>query len=171
MEFEEEIKVDAQSFDNIMLNALREPFRKSIEKALDVMYNKARANLTSSVRASSEMLGGIVKEVSDDAMHGRLRIRPTTTANYKTSPAHKTDYRLMFFNDGTRPRYINVKGARTKRASKMESMFASGMKKGYRGKIAPTDFFNNAVNSTKSRAEKIIDDSIEREIKDRFNKK
>lgn len=78
---------------------------------------------------------------------------------------------MLFYDEGTRPRYINVKGSRKNRGSKMESMFESGMKKGYRGKISSTNFFTDAINSTKRRVEKIIDDDIEKEIEERFNKK
>ena len=45
------------------------------------------------------------------------------------------------------------------------------MKKGYRGKISSTNFFTDAINSTKRRVEKIIDDDIQKEIEERFNKK
>lgn len=172
MEFEEKIKVNTESFDKIGLSSMQEPFRQTIEKALKIIQNQAKSNLSSSkVNASSEMLNGIVMEIANDSMHGRVRIRPSSTGNYSTSAAKKTDYRLLFYDDGTRPRYINVKGSRKKRGSKMESMFESGMKKGYRGKISSTNFFTDAINSTKIRVEKIIDDDIEKEIEERFNKK
>ena len=172
MEFEEKIKVNTESFDKIGLSSMQEPFRQTIEKALKIIQNQAKSNLSSSkVNTSSEMLNGIVMEIANDSMHGRVRIRPSSTENYSTSAAKKTDYRLLFYDDGTRPRYINVKGSRKNRGSKMESMFGSGMKKGYRGKISATNFFTDAINSTKRRVEKIIDDDIEKEIEERFNKK
>lgn len=172
MEFEEKIKVNTESFDKIGLSSMQEPFRQTIEKALKIIQNQAKSNLSSSkVNVSSEMLNGIVMEIANDSMHGRVRIRPSSTENYSTSAAKKTDYRLLFYDEGTRHRYINVKGSRKNRGSKMESMFKSGMKKGYRGKISATNFFTDAINSTKRRVEKIIDDDIEKEIEERFNKK
>lgn len=172
MEFEEKIKVNTESFDKIGLSSMQEPFRQTIEKALKIIQNQAKSNLSSSkVNASSEMMNGIVMEIANDSMHGRVRIRPSSTENYSTSAAKKTDYRLLFYDDGTRPRYINVKGSRKNRGSKMEALYSSGTRKGYRGKISATNFFTDAINSTKRRVEKIIDDDIQKEIEERFNKK
>ena len=56
------------------------------------------------------------------------------------------DYRLLWFDQGTRPRYIEVKGGRKSRGKKMDSLFKSGNRQGYRGQITPTNFFTNAKN-------------------------
>ena len=58
----------------------------------------------------------------------------------------KGDYRLLWFDQGTRPRYIDVKGGRKSRGKKMDSLFKSRNRQGYRGQITPTNFFTNAKN-------------------------
>ena len=163
MEFEEKIKVNTESFDKIGLSSMQEPFRQTIEKALKIIQNQAKSNLSSSkVNVSSEMLNGIVMEIANDSMHGRVRIRPSSTENYSTSAAKKTDYRLLFYDEGTRPRYINVKGSRKNRGSKMEALYRSGTRKGYRGQITPTNFFTNAKSILPKATEVSINEIIKR---------
>lgn len=121
--------------------ALSEAKRKAIDDGLKVIQDKAIRNLKSAgIHVSSEMLNGIRREVAPRVNEGIVYHRGSGYYGIKG------DYRLLWFDKGTRPRYINVKGSRKNRGSKMEALYSSGTRKGYRGQITPTNFFTNAKN-------------------------
>ena len=122
--------------------ALSEAKGKAIDDGLKVIQEKAISNLKSAgIHVSSEMIDGIRREVAPRVNEGIVYHRGSGYYGIK-----KGDYRLLWFDQGTRPRYINVKGSRKNRGSKMEALYSSGTRKGYRGQITPTNFFTNAKN-------------------------
>lgn len=167
METTSEMHIDSKSFDKIDFQQLRDIFGSALMDAADLIKKKAQSNLTGGL---STMKKGVVSELSNDALKSRVRIRKGSTENYSTSIANETDFRLLFFDQGTVPRYINVKGGRKSRSKKMEAMANSGERKGYRGQITANNFFSNAINQTQSQAEKLIKDRLEKDIQNLFNK-
>ena len=121
--------------------ALSEAKGKAIDDGLKVIQEKAISNLKSTgIQISSEMINGIRREVSPRVDEGIVYHRGSGYYGIKG------DYRLLWFDQGTRPRYIDVKGGRKSRGKKMEALYSSGTRKGYRGQITPTNFFTNAKN-------------------------
>lgn len=121
--------------------ALSEAKGKAIDDGLKVIQDKAISNLKSTgIHVSSEMINGIRREVSPRVDEGIVYHRGGGYYGIKG------DYRLLWFDQGTRPRYIDVKGGRKSRGKKMDSLFKSGNRQGYRGQITPTNFFTNAKN-------------------------
>ena len=121
--------------------ALSEAKGKAIDDGLKVIQDKAISNLKSAgIHVSSEMIDGIRREVSPRVDEGIVYHR---CGGYY---GIQGDYRLLWFDQGTRPRYIDVKGGRKSRGKKMDSLFKSGNRQGYRGQITPTNFFTNAKN-------------------------
>ena len=121
--------------------ALSEAKGKAIDDGLKVIQDKAISNLKSAgIQVSSEMIDGIRREVSPMVDEGIVYHRGGGYYGIKG------DYRLLWFDQGTRPRYIDVKGGRKSRGKKMDSLFKSGNRQGYRGQITPTNFFTNAKN-------------------------
>lgn len=167
METTSEIHIDDKAFDNIAFSSLRDIFAQALTEGAELIKKRAQSNLSGGL---SSMKKGIVSELSNDALHSRVRIRKGSTENYSTSIANETDYRLLFFDQGTVPRYINVKGGRKSRSKKMEAMANSGEKKGYRGQIKANNFFQNAINSSQGQAETLIKNKLEKGIIDLFNK-
>ena len=120
---------------------LHEAKEKAIDDGLKVIQDKAISNLKSTgIHVSSEMIDGIRREVSPRVDEGIVYHRGRGYYGIKG------DYRLLWFDQGTRPRYIDVKGGRKSRGKKMDSLFKSGNRQGYRGQITPTNFFTNAKN-------------------------
>ena len=120
---------------------LHDAKEKAIDEGLKIIQNKAISNLKSTgINVSSDMIIGIRREVAPRADEGIVYHRGVGYYGIKG------DYRLLWFDKGTRPRYINVKGSRKNRGSKMEALYSSGTRKGYRGQITPTNFFTNAKN-------------------------
>lgn len=121
--------------------ALSEAKGKAIDDGLKVIQDKAISNLKSAgIHVSSEMLNGIRREVAPRVDEGIVYHRGGGYYGIQG------DYRLLWFDKGTRPRYIDVKGGRKSRGKKMDSLFKSGNRQGYRGQITPTNFFTNAKN-------------------------
>ena len=121
--------------------ALSEAKGKAIDDGLWLIQEKAISNLKSTgIQISSEMINGIRREVSPRVDEGIVYHRGSGYYGIKG------DYRLLWFDQGTRPRYIDVKGGRKSRGKKMEALYSSGTRKGYRGQITPTNFFTNAKN-------------------------
>ena len=117
--------------------ALSEAKGKAIDEGLKVIQDKAISNLKSTgIHVSSEMIDGIRREVAPMADEGIVYHRGGGYYGIKG------DYRLLWFDQGTRPRYIGRKS----RGKKMDSLFKSGNRQGYRGQITPTNFFTNAKN-------------------------
>lgn len=121
--------------------ALSEAKGKAIDDGLKLIQEKAISNLKSTgINVSSEMIDGIRREVSPRVDEGIVYHRGSGYYGIKG------DYRLLWFDQGTRPRFIDVKGAKKSRGKKMDSLFKSGNRQGYRGQITPTNFFTNAKN-------------------------
>ena len=121
--------------------ALSEAKGKAIDDGLKVIQDKAISNLKSTgIQVSSEMIDGIRREVSPRVDEGIVYHRGGGFYGIQG------DYRLLWFDQGTRQRYIDVKGGRKSRGKKMDSLFKSGNRQGYRGQITPTNFFTNAKN-------------------------
>ena len=145
--------------------ALSEAKGKAIDDGLKVIQDKAISNLKSAgIHVSSEMIDGIRREVAPRVNEGIVYHRGSGYYGIKG------DYRLLWFDQGTRPRYINVKGSRKNRGSKMEALYSSGTRKGYRGQITPTNFFTNAKSMLPKATEVSIDEIIKR-ISDIINGK
>ena len=120
---------------------LHEAKLNAIDDGLKVIQDKAISNLKSAgIHVSSEMIDGIRREVSPRVDEGIVYHRGGGYYGIQG------DYRLLWFDQGTRPRYIDVKGGRKSRGKKMDSLFKSGNRQGYRGQITPTNFFTNAKN-------------------------
>lgn len=121
--------------------ALSEAKGKAIDDGLKVIQDKAISNLKSTgIQVSSELIDGIRREVSPRVDEGIVYHRGGGYYGIQG------DYRLLWFDQGTRQRYIDVKGGRKSRGKKMDSLFKSGNRQGYRGQITPTNFFTNAKN-------------------------
>lgn len=137
--------------------ALSEAKGKAIDDGLKVIQDKAITNLKSTgIHVSSEMLNGIRREVAPRVNEGIVYHRGGGYYGIKG------DYRLLWFDQGTRPRYIDVKGGRKSRGKKMEALYSSGTRKGYRGQITPTNFFTNAKSILPKATEVSIDEIIKR---------
>lgn len=120
---------------------LHEAKKNAIDDGLKVIQEKAISNLKSTgIHVSSEMLNGIRREVAPRVNEGIVYHRGRGYYGIQG------DYRLLWFDQGTRPRYIDVKGAKKSRGKKMDSLFKSRNRQGYRGQITPTNFFTNAKN-------------------------
>ena len=120
---------------------LHEAKKNAIDDGLKVIQEKAISNLKSAgIHVSSEMIDGIRREVAPRVNEGIVYHRGSGYYGIQG------DYRLLWFDQGTRPRYIDVKGGRKSRGKKMDSLFKSGNRQGYRGQITPTNFFTNAKN-------------------------
>ena len=120
---------------------LHEAKLNAIDDGLKVIQDKAISNLKSAgIHVSSEMIDGIRREVSPRVDEGIVYHRGGGYYGIQG------DYRLLWFDQGTRQRYIDVKGGRKSRGKKMDSLFKSGNRQGYRGQITPTNFFTNAKN-------------------------
>ena len=129
------------AFDKSLGYELHDAKGKAIDEGLKIIQDKAISNLKSTgINFSSKMIDGIKREVAPRADEGIVYHRGVGYYGIKG------DYRLLWFDKGTRPRYIDVKGGRKSRGKKMDSLFKSGNRQGYRGQITPTNFFTNAKN-------------------------
>ena len=127
------------AFDKSLGYELHEAKGKAIDEGLKMIQDKAISNLKSTgINVSPR---GIKRDVAPMANEGIVYHRGSGYYGIK-----KGDYRLLWFDQGTRPRYIDVKGAKKSRGKKMDSLFKSGNRQGYRGQITPTNFFTNAKN-------------------------
>ena len=145
------------AFDKSLGYELHEAKGKAIEEGLKMIQDKAISNLKSTgIHVSSRMIDGIKRDVAPMANEGIVYHRG---GGYH---GIKGDYRLLWFDQGTRPRYIDVKGGRKSRGKKMDSLFKSGNRQGYRGQITPTNFFTNAKSILPKATEVSIDEIIKR---------
>ena len=129
------------AFDKSLGYELHEAKGKAIDEGLKMIQDKAISNLKSTgIHVSTRMIDAIKIDVAPMANEGIVYHRG---GGYH---GIKGDYRLLWFDQGTRPRYIEVKGGRKSRGKKMDSLFKSGNRQGYRGQITPTNFFTNAKN-------------------------
>lgn len=137
---------------------LSHSFHDALDKAMKLIQDQAKANLAASgIKASQQLIDGIQRDVNATADEGMVYIRQNGYGNY----LKKTDYRLQFLDKGTRPRYTGVKGKRNNRGLKMDAMFEKGEKKGYRGQLRATNFFQSAKNALPE-AEKLLADELKK---------
>ena len=145
------------AFDKSLGYELHEAKGKAIDEGLKIIQDKAISNLKSTgINVSSRMIDGIKRDVAPMANEGIVYHRG---GGYH---GIKGDYRLLWYDKGTRPRYINVKGSRKNRGSKMEALYRSGTRKGYRGQITPTNFFTNSKSILPKATEVSINEIIKR---------
>lgn len=145
---------------------LSHTFHDSIDEGLKVIQEQAQSNLRSiGIKASTSMIDGVLRDVNATSDEGMVYIRGDGYGNH----LQKTDYRNQFFELGTRPRYIGVKGKRDKRGEKMDNMFKKGKKEGYRGQLTPTNFFTNAKSKMQEAKDKAATE-LEKKITDMINK-
>ena len=129
------------AFDKSLGYELHEAKGKAIDEGLKMIQDKAISNLKyTGFHVSSRMIDGIKRDVAPMANEGIVYHRGSGYYGIKG------DYRLLWFDQGTRPRYTNLKGSKKNRGKKMDSLFKSGNRQGYRGQITPTNFFTNAKN-------------------------
>ena len=134
---------------------------EALDNALDVIQTKAKTNLKGSgIHYSHEMLEGIQKSVAPTSTEGKVYIRGNA---YDATQSHgQTYYKNLWLDSGTIPRYTKdgvSSGSRKNRAKKMEALYKKGTRKGYRGSLKATNFFQNAKQSI-PQAENIIVDKV-----------
>lgn len=145
---------------------------EALDDALDVIQTKAKTNLKGSgIHYSHEMLEGIQKSVAPTSNEGKVYIRGNA---YDCTESHgQTYYKNLWLDSGTILRYTKdgvSGGSRKNRAKKMEALYKKGTRKGYRGSLKATNFFQNAkqsipqaeniiVNKVKDGVTKIINDN------------
>ena len=134
---------------------------KALDDALDVIQTKAKTNLKGSgIHYSHEMLEGIQKSVAPTSNEGKVYIRGNA---YDATQSHgQTYYKNLWLDSGTIPRYTKYgvsSGSRKNRAKKMEALYKKGTRKGYRGSLKATNFFQNAKQSI-PQAENVIVDKV-----------
>ena len=145
---------------------------EALDNALDVIQERAKTNLKGSgIHYSHEMLEGIQKSVAATSNEGKVYIRGNAYAG--TQSHGQTYYKNLWLDAGTIPRYTKdgvSSGSRKNRAKKMEALYKKGTRKGYRGSLKATNFFQNAkqsipqaenviVNKVKDGVTKIINDN------------
>ena len=134
---------------------------KALDSALDVIQTKAKTNLKGSgINYSHEMIEGIQKSVAPTSNEGKVYIRGN--AYTSTMSNGQTYYKNLWLDSGTRPRYTKASvssGSRKNRAKKMEALYKKGTRKGYRGSLKATNFFQNAKQSI-PQAENIVCDKV-----------
>ena len=134
---------------------------EALDDALDVIQTKAKTNLKGSgIHYSHEMLEGIQKSVAPTSNEGKVYIRGNA---YDTTQSHgQTYYKNLWLDSGTIPRYTKdgvSSGSRKNRAKKMEALYKKGTRKGYRGSLKATNFFQNAKQSI-PQAENVVIDKV-----------
>lgn len=159
--------------DSIQFSNLSDIFIKDMDSALQTLQDDARNNLASSgYRVSQSMIDGIQRQVSADGLEGRVTLRgqgkKQANGKWLSAVGGKPDYRTMWFDMGTRPRYINVKGSRKKRIEKMDNMASNGYRKGYRGQLRATNFFQKTMGKTDAVVNNLCQD-LEKDITDKAN--
>lgn len=134
---------------------------KALDSALDVIQTKAKTNLKGSgINYSHEMIEGIQKSVAPTSNEGKVYIRGN--AYTSTMSNGQTYYKNLWLDSGTRPRYTKASvssGSRKNRAKKMEALYKKGTRKGYRGSLKATNFFQNAKQSI-PQAENVVIDKV-----------
>ena len=134
---------------------------KALDSALDVIQTKAKTNLKGSgINYSHEMIEGIQKSVAPTSNEGKVYIRGNA---YVVTQSHgQTYYKNLWLDAGTRPRYTKASvssGSRKNRAKKMDALYKKGTRKGYRGSLKATNFFQNAKQSI-PQAENVVIDKV-----------
>ena len=134
---------------------------EALDDALDVIQERAKTNLKGSgIHYSHEMLEGIQKSVAPTSNEGKVYIRGN--AYDATQSNGQTYYKNLWLDSGTIPRYTKdgvSSGSRKNRAKKMEALYKKGTRKGYRGSLKATNFFQNAKQSI-PQAENVIIDKV-----------
>lgn len=134
---------------------------KALDSALDVIQERAKTNLKGSgIRYTQEMLDGIQKSVANTSDEGKVYIRGYGYAGTMSNGG--TYYKNLWLDSGTRPRYTEdsvSSGSRKNRGKKMDALYKKGVRKGYRGSLQPTNFFQNAKQSI-PQAENIVVDKV-----------
>lgn len=134
---------------------------EALDNALDVIQTKAKTNLKGSgINYSHEMIEGIQKSVAPTSDEGKVYIRGN--AYTSTMSNGQTYYKNLWLDSGTRPRYTKASvssGSRENRGKKMDALYKKGTRKGYRGSLKATNFFQNAKQSI-PQAENIVCDKV-----------
>lgn len=172
MEFKSDLSQVKTALGNIDYSQLSQTFHDEIANALKYIQDAAKANLQGSgVKVSPAMTNGIVRQITTTNDAGRVMIRGNTKSDgqYVDLGDGVTDFKNLFFDGGTVPRYTGVHGSKKKRQGTMKVMSANGVKKGYRGSIKPTNFFQNAAQTALPQAEDILAKAIEENIVKKFN--
>lgn len=134
---------------------------EALDNALDVIQTKAKTNLKGSgINYSHEMIEGIQKSVAPTSDEGKVYIRGNAYAG--TMSNGQTYYKNLWLDSGTRPRYTKASvssGSRENRGKKMDALYKKGVRKGYRGSLKATNFFQNAKQSI-PQAENIVCDKV-----------
>lgn len=160
--------------ENIKPNKLKTALRQGLKKSLDIITKEAKKNL---------------KQVTPNYNRGNNKwglklIKGVVTKIYKRADAKddikgvseimgqgkRSDFRLKFFENGTKDRYIKKSGGMVHLTKKSNS----GTKLGFRGKMKAKPFFNPAIESKETEVhnemEKNFQDSLEKAF-DKFCKK
>lgn len=159
--------------DNIQPTKLRTALRAGLRKSLNIITKQAKKNLK-----------GVTKNYNRGNNKWNLKlIKGIVTKIYKNDKYNITgvseiigkgkgaDFRLKFFELGTKERYIKSKTTKPythKKGYKKNSFGKKSTKFGYRGKMKATPFFTPAVNSKKEEVEQSMEKNFQEALERAF---
>lgn len=158
---------------------LNDTFREALDKSLTILYNKAHQSLASTgwningnvsryikgkKNTYNSLSDGIIKEISNDATEGRVRIAAMKSKGYM--PNNKdVCFVLPWVENGTDERFRGRTGAHRKKSytKKKKPTGAST------GSLKATSFFEKARLSSQDQMMTTLEESIDKAIQNIWN--
>ncbi|WP_455094406.1 hypothetical protein [Prevotella koreensis] len=160
------VKINTQEVDKILANlSNQETVKDILNEGIEAMSNVYYDSILSSLKKEMGSVAdtpGINKKYNYTLASG-IKKRPDK-ANVMFGIHGLTDFRLIFFEGGTRQRF--TKGHKITGYINSRKLKRSG-KGGYRGFITPNNFFTKGINNAETNAFNILVETINKAIKNR----
>lgn len=173
-----------KQWENIGWERLHDSFYDALNQALRILYNKTLVNLkgtgvnvTSPVKAHgytyNPLITGVVQEVADTALQGRVRIGAGSKEGGYRSPK-RSHFMLKWYEQGAGWKSPNGL-RRTKKSfditkhTKTGKTYVRHVKAGKnRGAISGKDYFKNAINQSMEAVQDRLSELILKAIENNF---
>lgn len=160
------VKIDTTQVDKILATlsdeqTVKDILNEGLEAMSDVYYNSILSSLRKEMGSAADTAG--INGKYNYTLASGVKKHPDK-ANVMFGVHGLTDFRLIFFEGGTKQRF--TKGHKVTGYANSRQLKRTG-KGGYRGFITPNNFFTKGINNAETNALNTLVETINKAIKNR----
>lgn len=160
------VKINTQEVDKILASlsnqeTVKDILNEGLEAMSDIYYDSILSSLRKEMGSAADTAG--INRKYNYTLASGIKKHPDK-ANVMFGVHGLTDFRLIFFEGGTKQRF--TKGHKITGYVNSRKLKRSG-KGGYRGFITPNNFFTKGINNAETKALNTLLETINKAIKNR----